>query len=236
MRCGRWLGIAILLLVGASLFLWQASKAPCWQLVGKVTCRVETTQSLVALSFDDGPTAEGVDALLPELEKRGIKATFFLIGDQIEKSPAQAVRLAKAGMELANHSYSHQRMVGSSEAHYTEEIARTDLLLQKATGVKPTLFRPPFGKRLIGLPRAVDRAGYRMVTWDVADDISGHRSSDAYAKDIVDRARAGSIILIHPMYRGNAVERAAIPAILDGLAAKGLKVVTVSALLEQEGK
>lgn len=226
--------LALLLLLVTALALWRISKLPCWQLVGEVTCRVETNEKIVALSFDDGPTPEGVDAVIDELAKRRVHATFFLIGSKMERYPEQAKRLVTAGHELGNHSWSHERMVGSSQAHYRQEIARTDALLRAAGAPHPTLFRPPFGRRLLGLPLAVEQEGYRSITWDVADDVGRHPTPQAYARDIVSRARPGSIILVHPMYRGNKVERAAVPLILDGLAAKGYRIVTVGELLKRE--
>lgn len=80
---------AVLVLLLTTGALWRISKARCFQLVGEVTCHVETSEKLVALSFDDGPTPEGVDAVLNQLEPRGIKATFFLIGDRMEKFPVR---------------------------------------------------------------------------------------------------------------------------------------------------
>lgn len=125
-------------------------------------------------------------------------------------------------------------MIGRSQAFYRDEIARTDALLRAAGVAHPTLFRPPFGRRLAGLPLAVEQEGYRSITWDVADDVERNPTPQAYARDIVARARPGSIILVHPMYRGNRVERAAVPLILDGLAAKGYRIVTVGELLKRE--
>lgn len=231
----RFVALATLLALATAIFLWRASKAECWGLVGDLVCRVETTEPIVALSFDDGPTPEGVDIALRELQSRNLRATFFLIGDRMERWPGQAERLAAAGMELGNHSFSHKRMIGQSEAHYDREIARTEALLRAAGAPPSHLFRPPFGKRLIGLPRSVERAGLRLVMWDVADDVAHRPTAQAYADDIVARARPGSIILIHPMYRTNAVERRALPLVLDGLAARGFRIVTVGELLDLQG-
>lgn len=236
-RQPRWRWAAALLValaLAASLFLWRASKALCWGLAGEVICRVETDQPVVALSIDDGPTPEGVDIALAALQARNLRATFFLIGNRMERWPGQARRLAAAGMELANHSYSHRRMIGSDAAHYDREIRRTETLL-RAAGARPSgLFRPPFGKRLVGLPHAVERAGLRLVMWDVADDAAHHPTPAAYAADIVRRARPGSIILMHSMYRTNAVERGALPLVLDGLQARGFRIVTVGELLAMD--
>lgn len=233
-RVGMRSGIviaAIVIIVSAAL-VWQLSKARCIQLVGEVTCRVETEAKLVALTFDDGPTPEGVDAVLAELGPRGISATFFLIGSRMEKFPGQAERLIAAGHELGNHTYSHQRNLGRSQEFYAAEIAKTRALLQRA-GSDTKLFRPPFGKRLIGLPLEVERAGYRTIMWDVEDQPEKFTEARAYAQDILARIRPGSIILIHPMYRHNQVARDALPIVLDGLQAQGYEVVTVSELLKR---
>lgn len=226
-------GSAILLALSAAA-TWQLSKARCIQLVGEVTCRVETETKLVALTFDDGPTPEGVDAVLAELEPRGIHATFFLIGNRMEKFPGKAERLIAAGHELGNHTYSHQRNLGRTQDFYAAEIAKTRALLQRA-GSDTKLFRPPFGKRLIGLPLEVERAGYRTIMWDVEDQPEKFTDPRAFAQDILARVRPGSIILIHPMYRTNQVARDALPIVLDGLRSQGYEVVTVSELLKRTG-
>lgn len=212
--------------------LFQLSKARCAQLVGEVTCRVDTDRKVVALSFDDGPTPEGVDAVLPILDQFGAKATFFLIGDRMEKHPGQAERLLAAGHELGNHTYSHQRNLLKPRSFYRDEIRRTDRLLKMA-GARTDLFRPPFGKRLIGLPLEAEAAGYRTVTWDVEDNPERHDGDvTAFARDILARVRPGSIILIHPMYRHNQTAREALPLVLGGLRRAGYEVVTVTRLLE----
>jgi peptidoglycan/xylan/chitin deacetylase (PgdA/CDA1 family) len=135
--------------------------------------------------------------------------------------------LLAAGHEVGNHTWSHVRMVGHGAAFYDAELARTNAALRAAGGT-PTLFRPPYGKKLIGLPRAVERAGMTMVTWDVEDPAT--QDPHTFARQVVAQARPGSIILVHAMYRSNTTARAALPIILDGLAAKGLRVVSVSEL------
>ena len=229
------LGIALVcVLVVAMLLAFglnRLSKAHCFQLTGDVVCSVETERPLVALTFDDGPTPEGVDAVLPILEAHGAKATFFLIGNRMEKFPGQAERLLAAGHELGNHTWSHQRNIGRSRAFYRSEIADTHALLQSA-GAAPEWFRPPFGRRLVGLPVEVEQAGYRLAMWDVEDrpeDFDG--DPQAFADDILARAKPGSIILMHPMYRHNQTARDALPIVLRGLAERGLQPVTLSELV-----
>jgi peptidoglycan-N-acetylglucosamine deacetylase len=232
--------LSILLLVALILAFttWRVSKARCFQLVGDVTCRVETTEKIVALSFDDGPTEIGVDAVLAELEPRGIKATFFVIGKHMQNNPGLAKRLAEAGHEVGNHSFTHTRMLGKWPSTYDQEVRMTDRILRAEGIPKPTLFRPPFGRRLIGLPLAVERAGYRTIMWDVADDADNFPVPRDYANEILRHVRPGSIILMHPMYRHRQSQTArdALPLVLDALKARGYRVVPVGELLKLQDK
>ncbi len=230
MKRWRW-GFALMgvLMVAASVHL--VSKAKCIQLIGDVVCQIDTDRKVVALTFDDGPTPEGVDAVLPVLEQHGVKATFFLIGNRMERFPAQAQRILDAGHELGNHTYSHQRNLFRSQEFYRSEVRRNQEIL-RSYGSETVLFRPPFGKRLIGLPTEVEQAGYTTIMWDVADKAESFPDVMDYAADIVARVEPGSIILIHPMYRTNQTARDALPHVLLGLEARGYEVVTVSQLLK----
>jgi peptidoglycan/xylan/chitin deacetylase (PgdA/CDA1 family) len=211
----------------AAVALNKVSNAECFTLTGHAICRVDTQQKLVALTFDDGPTRLGVDAVLPQLEHYHAKATFFLVGASPEIGLAR--RIAAQGHEIGNHSLTHKHMVGRSMGFYNEEIRQTDAILQAAGAPKPTLFRPPYGKKLFGLPLAVERNGYRMIMWDSGDPPD--RDPKAYAAKVLAEVRPGSIILIHPMFQSRETERAALPLILDGLTRRGFRMVTVSELL-----
>lgn len=212
--------------------LIKLSKAECFTLIGDVLCRAGTSEKLVALTFDDGPTQQGVDSVLPLLDRHGAKGTFFLIGERV--APPLVRRIVAAGHEIGNHSFNHHRMVFRSSSFYDEEIRRTDAVLMAAGAPRPALFRPPFGKKLLGLPLAVRRSGKRMVMWDSGDPPD--RDPEAYAAKTLQQIRPGSIVLIHPMYSGNATERAALPIILSNLARRGYKMVTVSELLAVSDK
>jgi peptidoglycan/xylan/chitin deacetylase (PgdA/CDA1 family) len=220
---------AVLLLVAVigAVALLKISKAECFSLSGHAICRVDTQQKMVALTFDDGPTAQGLDAVLPALRRYHARATFFLIGKSVTAPLVH--RIVANGHEVGNHSFRHWRMVFRSSSFYDEEIRRTDTLLRRAGAPKPTLFRPPFGKKLIGLPLAVERNGYRMIMWDSGDPPD--RDPVVYARKVLENVRPGSIVLIHPMTRANTTERAALPLILDGLSRRGFRIVTVSELL-----
>ena len=228
------LGAALALLAGATLTVFQISRARCFSLVGEAICRVETSAPLVALTFDDGPTPEGVALTTAALRETGAHATFFLIGGAIQGNEPLVHQLLAEGHEVGNHSYSHERMIFHSRGWYEDEVMRTDGLLRAAGVPAPTLFRPPYGKKLIGLPNALARHNYRMIMWDV-EDPPGATTARAYADAVLRQARPGSIILMHVMYRTNRIAREALPLVLRGLRERGLSVVTVGELLRRRG-
>lgn len=220
-------GSGFLLFLLVALAINEISKATCFTLTADVVCRVETDQKLVALTFDDGPTDLGVNAVLPVLDHYGAKATFFLVGASPDLTSVR--RIVASGHEIGNHSLTHQRMVGRSMTFYDEEIRRTDAILRAAGAPKPTLFRPPYGKKLVGLPLAVERNDYIMVMWDSGDPPD--RDPKLYAAKVLEQIRPGSITLIHPMFESRQTERDALPLILEGLKQRGYRMVTVSELL-----
>ena len=217
-----------LLLSLAAAGLWGVSRARCFALVGPAICRIETDEPLVALTFDDGPTRLGVDSILPELERHGAHATFFVIGRELRQEPELARRLLRSGHELGNHSFSHVRMVGRRPAFYAAEIETTQRELRRV-GAAATSFRPPYGKKLWGLPLALRRSGLKMVMWDVEDPQTSDPAK--FADEVVRAARPGSIILLHAMYPANQTARDALPAILAGLQARGYRVVSAQELI-----
>lgn len=230
-RRGRilWILAALILTLAILETLWMVSRARCFALVGEMICRVETDRPLVALSFDDGPTERGVAAALPHLRAGGARATFFLIGREVGERPHLVRRIVAEGHEIANHSLTHHVMIGRSSAFYDTEIAETHRRLIAAGAPPPKLFRPPFGKKLWGLPLAARRQGYRMVMIDVEEpEIEDPR---AYADRLVREAKPGSILLMHLMYGANGTAREALPLVIRGLQARGFRIVSVGELL-----
>jgi len=231
-RRARWIVLgAILLVIVIGLALFLVSRARCFTLTGSIICRVETGERVVALTFDDGPTERGLSWALPILERHGARATFFLVGREAEAAPHLVRQITSAGHEAANHSYSHEVMMLRPSAFYDEEIQRTNQVLQAAGAPAPRLFRPPYGKKLAGLPRAVERRGLQMVMIDVEEPIE-QSDPAAYARALLEQVRPGSIILMHLMYSANETARAALPLVLQGLRERGFRVVTASQLID----
>ncbi|MFJ7663398.1 polysaccharide deacetylase family protein [Lysinibacillus sp. NPDC097162] len=216
--------LVFLLLFGT----YKLMNSRAYQLFGNITNKVETTQKVIALTFDDGPT-DNVKMILPLLEKYHAKATFFLIGEELEKHPDEAKKIAEEGHQIGNHTYSHNRMVFKTLSYYKDEIKKTDLLIRNA-GFKGEIdVRPPNGKKLIGFPYYLSKHNRDTITWNLEPDSFYDSASDKvnYVKENV---TPGSIILIHPMYDKTDKALETIEGILQELSNEGYTFVTVNEL------
>ncbi|GAK68941.1 hypothetical protein RRU01S_03_01090 [Agrobacterium rubi TR3 = NBRC 13261] len=224
--------LAVLLTVIVSLHVY--SNARTTQLFGDIIARVETDKPVVALTFDDGPSARFTKDVLTILKDRDVKATFFLIGKETAENLPQARLIVDAGHEIGNHSYSHSNMAWMGPGRVKDEIERTDAAIRAAGYQGEILFRPPYGKKLVTLPWYLSQNNRKTIMWDVEPEsypeIAGN--ADAMTRYVVDNAKNGSIIILHVMYRGRDVSRQALPQIIDGLRQRGFGFVTVSDLLK----
>ncbi|MDN4071828.1 polysaccharide deacetylase family protein [Fictibacillus terranigra] len=222
-----------ILMVFLILFLvlagtYKLMNARNFQLFSGLTSHVETKQKVVAITFDDGPTMN-VDKLLPILERYHAKGTFFLIGNELEKNMAEGKRIAKAGHQIGNHTYSHKRMVLKSPSFIKQELKKTNALIRQ-TGYEGTIdFRPPNGKKLIGLPYYTNKLNMDTITWNLEPDTYYTAVSDK-VRYVTKNVKPGSIILFHPMYDRSGNELESIEKTLDVLSKKGYKFVTVNEL------
>jgi peptidoglycan/xylan/chitin deacetylase (PgdA/CDA1 family) len=232
----RWLVIVVVLLVVVLLALygtWQLSRSRDFQLFGEIVPRVDTSEKVVALTFDDGPTPEYTDGVLDVLRERGIKATFFLMGVDAEKNPDQVRALIADGHELGNHTFTHPDMTLASFDKAKDEVERTDAAIRSAGYSGEIHFRPPFGKKLIGLPLYLSDHDRTTITWDVEPESYSDIAADPklITAHVLEKTRPGSIIILHVMYKARETTRQALPDVIDGLHARGFRFVTVSELL-----
>ncbi|MEH7225981.1 polysaccharide deacetylase family protein [Bacillus sp. JJ1566] len=219
----------VLLIIFFMLFgTYKLMNSRSFQLFGGLTQQVEMDQKVVALTFDDGPS-ENVNEILPLLDTYDVKATFFLIGQDIEKFPGEAKKIVEAGHQIGNHTYSHNRMVFKSPFYIKEEIEKTDLLIREAGYEGEIDFRPPNGKKLVGLPYYLNKQNKDTITWNIEPD-SYFKTPEDKIKYVRDTIHPGSIILLHPMYDDINKVLEEIEGIIQSLQKEGYTFVTVNEL------
>lgn len=223
---GSLAAVLVILFVGA----WRLHKSRSVQLFGNLVTVVATADSVVALTFDDGPSAPYTDSVLDFLRTEDASATFFVTGEALERHPYLARRILEEGHELGNHSFSHGRMVLVSTATIRREVEVTDSLIRVAGARGPIHFRPPYGKRLVGLPWYLSRTDRITVLWTLEPD-TWFETPAEMTRHVLDNARPGAIILLHVDLPSRVEERAALSMIVGGLKQQGYGFVTVSELM-----
>jgi peptidoglycan/xylan/chitin deacetylase (PgdA/CDA1 family) len=231
----RWIVVlAVFALVISALFgALQLANARTFRFFGDLVARVDTDRAVVALTFDDGPTNDYTQPVLDILKAHDVRATFFLTGRETAENPQEAKAIADAGHEVGNHSWSHNRLILVGPTTVREEIESTDAAI-RTTGYQGELhFRPPYGKKLLTLPWYLAQNDRTTIMWDVEPEAESMAAADpqAMADYVIANATNGSIIIMHVMYESRETSRQALPALINGLRARGLEFVTVSELL-----
>ncbi len=186
---------------------------------------------LVALTFDDGPSAT-TSQVLDVLDKYDVVATFFLIGQQINSSTIPIMkRQVSMGCELANHSYTHIDMSNSSAYEIQSQISRTSSAIKNAVGVDVKFFRPPYLGISNTMYQNIDLAFIQGVG---CNDWVSSVSASQRASTVLSSVKDGSIVLLHD-FQGNTNTVQALPTIIEGLKNQGYQFVTLSQLFQAKG-
>lgn len=192
---------------------------------GSVDCR---EAKCIALTFDAGPS-ENSARLLDILKEKKVPATFFLLGARhIEKYPELVKRMAAEGHEVASHTWDHKILTRISDARIREELKRPDDAIERLTGHKPTLMRPPQGRTDANVHKIAKEEGLAEVLWSVTAKDYTTNDSALITKRVLAQASRDGIILLHDIYKGTVP---AVPGIIDALKARGYVFVTVPQLL-----
>lgn len=197
-----------------------------------VISRVETSDNVIALTFDDGPKPKRTEAILNILAQENIKATFFLNGHTLKKHHQQTSLLVASGHQLANHGYSHKGMVTMSYDTIATEIESTEKILRDHGYTDELHFRPPYGKGFINLDRYLRDHAIKAVTWDVEPETWDEPRADTQeqVRRALEQTRSGSIIIMHVMY-GDENSINAVPLMIRALKTKGYQFLTIDELL-----
>ena len=217
------------------------SRNPDIQLPNRFTKSIGVTHSrglrhqpYIAMTFDDGPHATNTPRLLDILRRRNIKATFYVIGKNVDMYPHLTRRIVAEGHEIGNHTYTHRNLKTLSDAQVRTEMTKTRTSIVRATGVQPRTMRPPYGALYQRQREMImNEFGYPTIMWAV-DPRDWQRPGVAVVKNrILTSTTNGAIVLAHDLH---APTVDAMPSTLDGLLAKGFKFVTVSQLLSQKAR
>ena len=241
-RCihiARWLALAAMAgLMGGLAACRPAPVRPVQP--GETVYFVPNTNRMLALTFDDGPNGAATEKILDTLKHFNVKATFFLIGTNVNRYPEIARRIVREGHQVGNHTFSHPRFDRISFQEMTREIDAGANAISGATGVKPTWFRPPYGINGFGLEEICRAKGYAIAGWSGhAGDWNPHCAVEI-AERIITQATPGDILLLHDVRetRTDSDRQSTVDAvylILERLTREGFRFVTLAELRRHAG-
>ena len=171
---------------------------------------------------------EDTQQLIDILGKYGVKATFFVVGEWVDKYPESVLALHEAGHEIMNHSDDHAHFTKLSRDQMQQNINACNDKIEQVTGVRPTLFRPPYGEYDDNVVLTTRAMGMEPIQWDVDSLDWKDLSASEITKRVTSKVQAGSIVLFH-----NAAKHTpeALPAILETLLREGYTMVPISQLI-----
>ncbi len=197
------------------------------------SCYKEGTKK-IALTFDDGPHPRYTPEILEILDRYGVKATFFVVGLNVETYPELVKTVVDEGHEIGNHTYSHANL---RRAHYDgvcSEIAVTERLIYENTDFRTRLLRPPEGVYSQAVCDAAANFDYTIILWSVDTRDWAHTPSEEIVRHVLTDVRGGDIILFHDFIGQDSPTPDALRKILPALIAQGYQFVTVSELLSSK--
>lgn len=213
---------------------WNSQNVQEYQTQGLVFSDNPDAGKYIALTFDDGPHETQTDEILAVLERYGVTATFFPIGENIALHPEVTRRVCEAGHEIGNHTYTHATVSKLSDEALRKEIEDTAALLREQCGITPVLFRPPGGDISENAVRIVNELGYRYVLWSWRVDTRDWAAVpvSSVVKTVLDNVQNGNIVLFHDYVVGKSPTAKALEILIPALQEQGYRFVTVSQLAE----
>ncbi|MFB4162264.1 polysaccharide deacetylase family protein [Alteribacillus sp. JSM 102045] len=188
----------------------------------------------IALTFDDGPEDNYTPKILEILRKKGVNATFFVMGERAKEYPERLRQIYKQGHAIGNHTWDHPHLPDLTDKQFIENIQSTTAEIEEITGFKPDLFRPPFGEIEDRQVALLHKQGYRSIMWTADTKDWRGVSAEEIVSRVKQDASSGVIVLQHNYHASGQFETVkALPQIIDELHAQGYKFVTVPTLLDK---
>lgn len=193
---------------------------------------IDPTKPMLALTYDDGPSAHATQRILAALEKYNSRATFFMVGKQAEKRMDVVKKMEELGCEVANHTYDHTLMTKVPPEELASQLARTNQVVSDACGVSPVLMRPCGGARSEAGMNIVGAISMPAVLWSIDTLDWKTRDAQTTIQTVLEQAKDGDIILMHDLYETTAdASEVLIPELVN----RGFQLVTVSELASYRG-
>lgn len=194
--------------------------------------QVNITQSVVAMTFDDGPHPSLTPQLLDLLKERNIKCTFFVVGKNAKAYPQIIRRIIAEGHEIGNHTWTHRSLTSGSDEQIRKELQQSEDALFAAANYRPQVIRPPYGAINTRIKQLMfSEFGYSTIMWSVDPQDWRRPGSSVVTSRLLAGAHPGAIMLAHDIHPGTIT---AMPAFFDQMLAKGYQFVTVSQLMNME--
>jgi len=220
-------------LAGSWPVLFPRSPAPIWPALRRSLGVEDRTASRhgYALTFDDGPHALGTPAVLEILAREGVRATFFLVGEQLRRNPTLGREILAAGHGIGLHCDRHRNLLRLTPWQVRADIVRAQASIEDATGCSPSLYRPPYGVLNASALRLARGRGWRTLLWSQwGRDWEARATPESIAARVTDGVDDGSILLLHDADDYSAPDSwrrtvGALPRVLETLAERGLEPV-----------
>ena len=185
----------------------------------------------IALSFDDGPHPKLTPVILSILAEYGIKATFFMVGENVGYYPAAARAVADGGHEIGNHTFSHRKFGRLGEEEIRCEIFSCEEAISRVSDAPVRLIRPPEGQMSAAMRQAIGELDYRVILWDVDTRDWAHTPPETIARHVLDTVQAGDIILMHDFIGYSSPTPEALRILIPALLERGFHFATVGELV-----
>lgn len=183
------------------------------------------TSNSIYLTFDDGPIPEVTPWVMDELKKYSAKATFFCIGDNVQKHPEVFRRILSEGHAVGNHTFNHLNGWKTNTAEYIENVEKAERQMTTHSEFiirNSKLFRPPYGKITSKQAKILKKKGYKIVMWDIISyDFDATISPEKCLQNVLKKIQPGSVVVFHDSLKAEKNLRYVLPKVLDFISEKG---------------
>lgn len=192
---------------------------------------IPNNENKIYLTFDDGPTPDVTEWTLSQLKKYNVKATFFCIGNNIEKHPDIFNKIIEDGHSIGNHTFNHLNGWKTKTEEYVDNVNLCNNQIQKSTNhpINSTIFRPPYGKIKSNQAKKIKQLGYKIIQWDVLSaDFDNTISVEDCLENVLSNIKKGSIVVFHDSLKARKNLEYVLPKTLDFLVNEGYNFGTIT--------